>query len=306
MKKLALGLILIAVAALTLPNILLKDRQIPVTTTEIKLYRHQTGEIETLALEEYLLGVVAAEMPANFPTEALKAQAVAARTYAAQRLLPGGVENPAHPGADLCDDPRHGQAWISTEEMMARWGKLSYYQNYFKIKRAVDGTRNKVLVYNKELITAAYHASCGGGYTENSGDVWQVELPYLKSVPCPHCSDPHPVRTVTYPLNKVAERLQADLTALPTIAEQTSTGRPKTVNIAEKQIPATVFRELLNLRSTWFEYEIHENKITFTTTGHGHGIGMCQYGAKGMAENKKTHQEILSHYYPGTELAELK
>lgn len=317
MKKLILGLILIAISATALiPKLpYFKQNQIPITTTDIRLYRHDTGEIQTLPLEEYLIGVVAAEVPANFPNEALKAQAVAARTYIAQRLLPGGLVNPTHPGADVCDDHRHGQAWISREEMMERWGKLNYYQHHYKIKRAVDSTKNKVLTYNNELITAAYHASCGGGFTENSGDIWQTNLPYLTSVPCPSCGDPHPVRNITYPLDGVSERLKTDLKALPAatgskdvikVTETTSTGRPKTVAIGNQQIPATVLREQLGLRSTWFTYEISGDKITFTTTGYGHGIGMCQYGAKGLANDKKTYEEILAHYYPGTTLTDLK
>ncbi|MEG6617367.1 stage II sporulation protein D [Peptococcaceae bacterium 1198_IL3148] len=315
-RKAILGIILIAVAIIVLLPAINKSEQKAVTRHEIKIYHHASGQIETMPLEEYLIGVVAGEMPAEFPSEALKAQAVAARTYIAQRLLPGGVENPTHPGADICDDHRHGQAWLSKEQMKERWGTANYLHYYPKIKWAVQATENQVLTYNKQLITPVYHASCGGQGTENSGDVWQTDLPYLKSVSCPYCADPQPIRTVSYPLDKVAQRLQVDLNAIPAMANgaqqpikitaKTSTGRPKTITIGEKQIPATTFRELLALRSTQFSYEIKNNQITFTTQGYGHAVGLCQYGAKGLAQHDKTYRQILAHYYPGTKIAKIK
>ena len=320
LRKPALGIILIILSlALLIPQLTNQtkqpqiERQKQIPRHDVKLYNHNTQKIETIPIEEYLIGVVAAEMPASFPSEALKAQAVAARTYIAQRLQAGGVENPVHQGADICNDPRHGQAWLDREQMKERWGAAHYYQYYLKIKWAVQSTKNQVLTYNNQLITAAYHACCGGGATENSGEVWQVSLPYLKSVSCTYCADADREKQVTYPLDKVAQRLNLD--AVPTAAngsgiikviEKTSTGRAKTLLVGEKEMSATAFREALGLRSTKFSYDIEGDKITFTTSGYGHGVGMCQYGAKGMAENKKTYQEILQHYYPGTELTLLK
>lgn len=320
LRKSALGLIIIILSlVLLIPelnNQLSKpqiEQQKPILRHEVKLYNHNTNEIEILPIEEYLIGVVAAEMPANFPSEALKAQAVAARTYIAQRLQAGGIENPVHQGADVCNDPRHGQAWHDEEQMKEKWGTVNYYRNYLKIKWAVQSTKNQVLTYNGQLITAAYHASCGAGVTENSGDVWQSDLPYLKSVSCPYCADPNRERQVSYPLDQLARRLNltaipaaADANGLIKVTERTSTGRPKTLLVGEKEISAATLRELLGLRSTWFTYNIEGNKITFTTSGYGHGVGMCQYGAKGMAENGKSYQQILQHYYPGAELTILE
>lgn len=322
MRKSLLGLLLIAVAAYTLwpkftaqtpPEQTLKQQ---LARHHVRLYNHQTDTIETIPLEEYIIGVVAAEMPAAFPSEALKVQAVAARTYIAWRLLPGGIDNPTHPGADVCDDPRHGQAWLNKDQMRERWGKAHYWHYYVKIKWAVQATKNQVLTYQNQLITAAYHASCGGQGTENSGDVWQTELPYLKSVSCPYCADPEPVRTVSYPVDKVAERLNIDLNAVPalagaaqeaiTVIDRTATGRPKTLLVNNIKMPATAFRDMLALRSTQFTYKIEGNNITFTTTGYGHGVGMCQYGAKGLAEHGQSYRQILAHYYPGTTLTELE
>ncbi|MBO8138126.1 MAG: stage II sporulation protein D [Desulfotomaculum sp.] len=317
MRRFLLGLILTAAAlAAILPKTSIIDKGgTEISGCQVRLYHYKTGKIETLPMEDYLVGVVAAEMPAAFPIEALKAQAVAARTYIAQRLVNGGLKNQSIPGADVSDDHRLGQAWISSEEMKKRWG-VNYLYNYLKVKWAVSTTRSKVLMYKGDLANAVYHASCGGAATENSGEVWQVDLPYLKSVPCPYCADPHPVRTAAYPLEKVAECLKTDLNtaAVSTgsqkeiikVTETTTTGRPKTLQVGGKEMRAAVFRDLLGLRSTWFEYKVQGDQIIFTTTGYGHGVGMCQYGAKGMAEHEKTYRQILSHYYPGTELKELK
>ena len=277
---------------------------------QIHLYRHATAEIITMPLEEYLVGVVAAEMPASFPLEALKAQAVAARTYTLRRIQ----LNPphfTHPGANICDDTRYSQAWISKQQMKARWGPVDYQQYYYKIKRAVTATQAQVLTYNNELINAVYHASCGG-ITENSGQVWQIDKPYLQSRPCPYCADPRRVQSVSYSLEEISARLQTNLKALPAatgsnsqiikIKEKTCTGRPRVILIGNKIMPATVFREKMSLRSTRFTYQLADQQIIFTTTGHGHGVGMCQYGAKGLAKQQKNYWQILSHYYPGTQL----
>ncbi|MTI80594.1 MAG: stage II sporulation protein D [Firmicutes bacterium] len=316
LRRLILGLTLIVLALFTLiPQIPLFNLDPKISSHQVRLYHHETGEIETLPMEEYLIGVVAAEMPAAFHVEALKAQAVAARTYIAQRIATGGIENQSIPNADVSDDHRQGQAWISKEEMKERWG-IHYLHYYLKTKWAVSATKNKVLTYKGQLANAVYHASCGGEATENSGEVWQVTLPYLTSVPCPYCADPKPIRKVTYPLQKVSQRLQVDLTAVPVstngktelikVKEKTTTGRPKTLQVASKEMQATNIRSLLALRSTNFTYNIEGKNITFTTKGYGHGVGMCQYGAKGLAEHKKSYNQILTHYYPGTELKDLK
>lgn len=282
--------------------------------TTVKLYNHLTDKIQPLPLEEYLIGVVAAEMPASFPVEALKAQAVAARTYIRQRMSPGGVANNKHPGSDVSSDPREGQAWISRAEMEKRWGKIQTLEYYYKIKWAVDNTNGQVITYNSQLIFPAFHASCGGG-TENAEEVWVAATPYLKGVPCPYCSDPKPERQVTYTLAELDKKLKTNLSAMPvtsgnkpkplTITKETTTGRPKEIRLANKNYPATLLREILNLRSTRISWNIKGDQITFTTRGHGHGVGLCQYGAKGMAENGKTYEEILKHYYTGVEITKI-
>ncbi len=317
MRRLVIGALLLVVAlVLGLPYFL--SRQIPVKffpgVTVVRVYVHDENKIKTMQMEDYLVGVVAAEMPAEFPLEALKAQAVAARTYAMKRLGPGGVTNPLHPGADLCDDHRHGQAWQSREELKKRWGALRYYNYYYKIKQAVDETRGQVLTCQDQLIDPAYHASCGGR-TENSEDVWKLQATYLRSVPCPYCGDPQPVRTASYGLEQVDQALGVNLSTVPVsgsgkakkeikIVEKTATGRPKSLLIGDKQFPAVAVRDMLGLRSTNFTWEMDDDNITFTTTGYGHGVGLCQYGAKGLAEHGYNYRTILGHYYSGIEIVE--
>ncbi|BAF60990.1 hypothetical membrane protein [Pelotomaculum thermopropionicum SI] len=319
MRRLITGLLLLS-AALVIGAPFLMNRQIPARffpgASIIRVYLHQEDRVVYMQLEDYLVGVVAAEMPAEFPLEALKAQAVAARTYAVKRMGgAGGVANPPHPGADVCDDHRHGQAWLSREELKKRWGTLRYYNYYYKVKTAVDETKGQVLTYQGELIDPAYHASCGGR-TENSEDVWRYQVPYLRSVPCPYDADPQPVQAASYSLEQVDQALGTSLSAVPAagggnqardikVVERTSTGRPKTLIIGGRRFPAVAVRDLLGLRSTNFTWKVEGDSVTFTTTGHGHGVGMCQYGAKGMAEHGYNYRTILSHYYSGAEITDM-
>ncbi|WP_003542784.1 stage II sporulation protein D [Desulfotomaculum nigrificans] len=315
MKRFLLLLTLLAIT-ITIVNSTNQNRrpQIKSAPPTVKLYNHETGKIESLPLEEYLVGVVAAEMPAEFPMEALKAQAVAARTYIMQRLAPGGVANSEHPGADVSSDPREGQAWISRAEMEKRWGKVRTLEYYYKIKWAVDTTKGEVLTYHNQLIIPAYHASCGGG-TESAENVWVAATPYLKGVDCPYCADPNPERQVTYTLAELDKKLKTNLSAIPVtagnraravmITAETTTGRPKEIKIGNKTYPATLLRELLNLRSTRISWKLQGDKITFITKGYGHGVGMCQYGAKGYAQHGKNYKEILKHYYTGVEIEKM-
>lgn len=316
MKKLKAGLILFLVALLAgLPLVYDQVKGRSPRRDHVLLYSHQDGKIHKIPLEEYLIGVVAAEMPAAFPEEALKAQAVAARTYICKRLAAGKIENPTHPGADICDDCRHGQAWLAREDLKARWGTLNYYSYYYKIKKAVDDTRGQVLTYRGDMIDPVYHASCGGRGTENSGDVWQTDLPYLRAVPCPYCADPEPVHTARFSLAEVDQALGTRLAAgsnSPSrntgshsgrslaVVEKTAAGRPKLVTDGETLISARVVREKLGLRSADFTWKTEGDFVTFETRGYGHAVGMCQYGARGMAENGYSYQVILGHYYGGS------
>ena len=281
----------------------------------IKVLNVKAKEIEILPLEEYIVGVVAAEMPVEFESEALKAQAVAARTYTVKRYE-GHKKNPnkEHPEAHICTDSTHCQAYISKDEMSTKWGILKYPGYYNKIARAVNETAGIVLVYQGKLIDPVYH-STSTGKTENSGDVWQFDIPYLKSVESPGDQESPKFKTQrTLTLAQLDKALGTNLAAVPAstinnpsasplkIIEKTSTGRIKTIKIGDKEFKGEEVRAKLGLNSTSFSWKAEGDKITFLVTGYGHGVGMSQYGANYFAKEGKDYKEILSHYYTGTEL----
>lgn len=319
MKRLFWGLVLLAaVAAVAFPDAARDYAERALDTgerevrTDVRLYRHETGEIINLSLEDYVIGVVAAEMPADFHPEALKAQAVTARTYILKRLLAGGVANTPHPGADVSDDPRQGQGWLAREELRERWGTWDYYRNYYKIKRAVDATEGLILTFEGQLIDPLYHSACGGA-TENSEDVWKFRVPYLRSVTCPYCEDPYPGERHSLALEDLDQALGTSLAVVAVgggpnpvpameVLEYTSTGRPKLLSFGGRELTATAVRDLLGLRSTNFSYALEDGRITFETSGNGHGVGMCQYGARGLAEAGYSYKDILEHYYTGVKI----
>ena len=317
MKKILLLFFILTITAVVgIPALVnsLSPAKIKKTGTVVHMYSHNTGKIIDLSVEDYVIGVVAAEMPAAFPEEALKAQAVAARTYIMKRLAGGGVKNPIHPGADVCDDHRHYQAWISREEMKKRWGSFKHYQYYFKIARAVYSTRNQIMTYAGELVDPVYHASCGGQGTVSAGEVWKFDVPYLKGVSCPYDADPQPLREVVFARADFSKAMGEDINALPAatgnknffeVMEQTNQGQPKTVRIGSKVLSAVVVREMLGLRSARFDMSLIGDQVKVITRGYGHGVGMCQYGAKGFAVQGKNYQEILKHYYSGIEIQSL-
>lgn len=281
--------------------------------TIVRLYRHDTDQVELMPLEDYITGVVAAEMPAEFPRQALMAQAVAARTYIYKRMMAGGVQNRCHTAADTCDDHNHAQAWISRAEMKERWGIVNYYRYYYKIRQAVDDSAGEIITYQGEPIDPVYHASCGG-CTENSEDVWKFAVPYLRSVNCPHDTDPRLVQQQALSLEQVEKALDLELQAMAAstggqdlvrVMETTATGRPKTLLVGDQILPAADVRYKLNLRSTNFTTQFRDGQLIFSTTGYGHGVGLCQYGARGLADNGYDYRQIIKHYYTGVDIANI-
>ncbi|MCR4424725.1 MAG: stage II sporulation protein D [Firmicutes bacterium] len=275
----------------------------------VSMLDQATGELVRMALEDYLVGVVAAEMPAAFEIEALKAQAVAARTYTLKKITANRRDpSPAHPGADVCTDAAHCQAWSSREDLMARWGLAGYIGNIRKIVGAVEATSGLVMTYEGELIDAVYHASCGGA-TEDAANVWGRPIPYLVSVKCDY---ERPERTFRETISVTPAELLAALGlqnyTLPATASgvqipaMTPTARAKTVSVFGLSVPATELRRALGLKSTRMSVSARSGKIEFTTSGYGHGVGLCQYGADGMARQGATFDQILKHYYTGVQI----
>ena len=279
-------------------------------TTELRVLIRETGQVEVMDLEEYLVGTVAAEMPALFELEALKAQAVAARTYALKRKdLALNQNNPHHPEADVCTDATHCQAWFSAKEMKDRWGMIQYYSHRKKIKKAVQDTAGVVATYKGKLIDPVYH-STSNGKTENAGDVWKLQVEYLKSVESPwDLESPKYQSQVSYLLPELAARLGLSPESLASqgnlplkTLELTGGGRIKKIQVGSKVLTGEEFRRLLDLNSADVTWERQGEQVVFTTKGYGHGVGMSQYGANGMAREGRDYREILTYYYPGIQL----
>ena len=261
------------------------------------------GQVETMDLNTYLWGVVAAEMPASFRQEALNAQAVAARTYALSKA--GSSER--HPDADVCTDFNCCQAWVSREEAEANWGgEAGLYAD--KITRAVEDTGDQVALYEGQLIQAVFHSSSGEN-TVDAVEVWGSDVPYLQSVSTPEGEEAahfHSQRDFTpeeFQETVTAAYPDAVLEGDPSgwIGEvvRAEGGSVHTVNVGGVELSGARMRTLLSLRSSNFTVEAGPEGITFHVTGFGHGVGLSQYGANAMAESGAGYVEILQHYYTG-------
>ncbi len=259
-----------------------------------------TGEdTRQLELNDYLTGVLLAEMPAAFEPEALKAQAVAARTYTCKAIETGGK----HGSGILCTNSSCCQAYLLPQDYLAQGGTEA---GLSKIRTAVADTDNFVLTYDNQLIEATYF-SCSGGTTEDAVAVWGNEYPYLISVDSP--GEEESVRywnTVTYTPEAFQEALGLTLSGEPeTWFGLTSYTRGNGVDvmmIGGNRFSGTQLRSLLKLNSTAFSVEVTDHLIRITTRGYGHRVGMSQYGAEAMALNGSSYTEILAHYYPGTSI----
>lgn len=263
------------------------------------------GQERELNLENYLIGVVAAEMPAGFEEEALRAQAVAARTYAIYCM-----DTHKHSQYDLCGSAACCQAWQSDETLRAKWG-ADYERNLQRIESAVYSTRAQTLGYEGKAIFAAFHSSSAGA-TESSGEIW-ANLPYLTSVFSPEDEQtvPNFISTVCESAEDFRSRIlkarpDADFSLNETqwleAREEDASGRVARMTIAGENFSGRELREIFSLRSTAFSLDYSDGSFIFTVTGSGHGVGMSQYGANVMASDGYSYEEILAHYYPGTDL----
>ena len=254
-----------------------------------------------MAAEEYIVGVVAGEVYPTFSPEALKAQAVAARTYLYYKMDGGGCAK----GADICTDSKHCQAYKSDEKMRSQWGEN--YEKYLKnIREAVESTAGEILTYDSKPICALYHSS-SVGKTEDCVSVFGGNRPYLVSVDTPIDTEKY-TQEKSFTKDEFVSKINAAFPDLSIdkidlkIISFTDAGRVSTVKIGEKSIKATALRKALDLRSTDFTFRIADGKIIFTQRGYGHGVGMSQHGAQALALSGKTYSEILLHYYTGCEI----
>ena len=284
---------------------------------KIKLKISSTGEIKELSTSEYIKGVLPAEMPPEYHIEALKAQAIVARTYLYKKM-----SGNAHNDADICDNPAHCQAWYSLDNLYNIWKRSKGYTQeecniYFaKVEQAVDSTENIVVTYKDKYINAYFHA-CSGDKTEDVSAIWgKQNIPYLKSV---ESKGEEGYRNYTSNVKLTISELQTKLNKSSTtkcsinkdseniveILSYTNSGRIDKVKIGGVIYKAEELRTLLGLRSTNFTVNKEGDKVIFNVKGNGHGVGMSQVGADYYAKQGLTYIGIIKHYYTGVDVTKI-
>lgn len=261
-----------------------------------KIKFNNGGVISNIDLEEYVVGVVAAEMPAAFHSEALKTQAVVARTYAMKK---------SSQGITLVNSTSH-QVFNTIEQMKVKWGS-SYSTYYNKIKNAVNATKGQVLKYNGSYIEALYF-SMSNGKTELPTYVWSTNYPYLQVVSSSWDANISAAKyTITMTYEKLSSKLGVTVNENSEIKilSRTAGDRVNEISIAGKTFTGVKVRSLLGLRSADFNITKTSTGVSITTIGFGHGVGMSQYGANGAAKAGYTYKQILSHYFSGANLVNL-
>jgi stage II sporulation protein D len=267
---------------------------------EVGVYRFSKSKIEEVPLEDYLVGVVASEMPADFNEEALKAQALTARTYIVKQLMSKQNHLGLPKGAQV-GDTTMDQVYSSDDQLRKEWG-ADYSWKRKKVLDAVRATSGQILTYNGEPIQATFF-STSNGYTENSEDYWPSKLPYLRSVTSPwDKSSPKFSNQQTFTVADFEAKLGVRLgngSQIGQITERTAGKRVGVVKFGNKTLTGKDIREKLGLKSSDFSWERKGGNIVISTKGYGHGVGMSQYGANGMAAAGKTYKDIVEHYYTG-------
>lgn len=277
----------------------------------ISLLHKDTGEVEQVELDTYLCNVVSAEMPADYELEALKAQAIVARTYTIYK-----VQNKKHEEADICDDSTCCQAWISKEDRLARWEENVRESNWAKIEECVNSTKGKIITYDNKPINAFFHSN-SGGTTELPVNVWGggSNLPYLQVVETAGEEGYTQYSSEVEITNEeLLEKLKTKYSDIAIdfandedikIIEYTDSGRVRTIKFGNHELSGVETRTLLGLRSTNFAITKQDGSIKFSVKGYGHGVGMSQTGADSMAKEGKTCEEIITHFYVGVEIKDI-
>ena len=303
MKKIIVALLLIITIPYLIVNISV-DEEIKfyyVSNKFVRVKREITGEIVSVPFEEYIKGVLAGEMPISFHKEALKAQAVAARSYVLKKM-----EAAVDQEYDVVDTVMN-QVYLDEETLKQRW-KDKFTENNNKLKEIIIETKGQYLTYEGKIVEAFFF-STSTGKTENSGEVFMTQLPYLTSVDSSWDEEVSPVfnDSVEYSISDFCTRLNIPYTQNISIEilKTTSTGRIKNFKINNKEFNASEVVNALKLRSTYFDIKQINSNIIINTKGYGHGVGLSQYGALAMAEKGYSYEEILKHYYQGVEISKL-
>ena len=277
----------------------------------IKLLHSDIGEVEEVPLDTYLCNVVSAEMPVDFELEALKAQAVVARTYTIYK-----IQNKKHDNAGICDDSSCCQAWVSKEERFARWDEEKRESNWAKIEQCVNETKGKIITYNGTPINAFFHSN-SGGTTELPVNVWGggTNLPYLQVIETAGEEGYSQYQSeAIFTQDELIEKLKSKYEDITIdfnnnddlkILDYTDSGRVKTVKFGNHELSGTETRSLFDLRSTNFEIIKEDGNVKFSVKGYGHGVGMSQTGANSLAKEGKNYEDIIKHFYVGVEISDV-
>ncbi len=267
--------------------------------------KRKNGKVVELSREDYIFGCVAAEMPISYEKEALKAQAVAAYTFACYKKMNSNKDY------DITDDYTIDQSYLDYDELKEKWGS-GYEQNKNKLDEVIKETDEKLLEYGNKPILAVYHA-VSSGKTYSAKEVWGSEIEYLKSVDSSYDKlSPKYISTVSVKQEDFAEKIkkETDLDYKETKSvkkiNKTKNGRVESVEVGQVNIESSTLQKLFSLRSCTFDLEYKDNTYLFTVFGYGHGVGLSQNGAESMAENGSSYEEILNHYYSGCKLCSLR
>lgn len=304
MKKIVLITLLVIFIPFFIVTFFIKNNEIKFYYSEnmnVRVKRETQNKVEIVPFEDYVVGVLAGEMPVSFDLEALKAQAVAARTYVMKKMADNKDED-----YDIVDTVKN-QVYISDEELKEKWGD-KYVEKINKIKQAVFETKGEYLTYKGEIIEAFFF-STSVGKTENSEEIFSSAEPYLRSVDSSWDAEVSPVFSEAneFSLQEFYDKLNLvyQETLNIDIIDTTSTGRIKKIKINDKEFTGSQVYNLLELRSTFFTIEKIGNNVTVTTKGYGHGVGMSQYGALAMAKKGYKYDEILKYYYQGVDIEKI-
>ena len=318
MKKLLVKLLTVSTFVLLLPFILTliisdKDNFPSIETMDYKIYYEQNGNKQILDFDRYLIGVVAANMPAAYHIEALKAQAVISRTYALYNISLLSQENPYKKEFSTSE---LGLSYIDPDEMERYWGNDNYINYFSKLENAIYATKDEIMVYEDDLVLPVFFGT-GTGYTRSAKEAWGVDIPYLVSV-----SSKHDVTSVNY--LRITEYEPAVLVGIltqkypkadidektffqdVTVAERDSTGYVTKMNLGSLTVSGEEFAKVLGLKSNNFYIENYDGMARIICTGVGHGVGLSQYGANAMAQEGYTYDDILTHYYTGVKIINIK
>lgn len=319
MKKVVTKAVIVCFLVLILPFVLTllltsrSNRIYSMEAMDVHIYYEKGGARQPLDFDRYLIGVVAANMPAGYHIEALKAQAVIARTYVLYNISLLTKDNP---GKKEFTTFELGLSYISLEEMKQYWGSEDYITYFTKLENSVFGTKDQILVYDDELILPVFFDT-GAGYTRNSSEAWEVDIPYLVSVQSKQdVTSINYLKIKEFPTSELIDTLEQqypDIELTPEdffnevrIVGRDSTGYVTKIDLGSQTVSGEEFAKVLGLNSNNFYIEDYSGKARIICTGVGHGVGLSQYGANAMADEGYPYDEILTHYYTGVKLINIE